>query len=101
MKFDFIISTYALHHLIDSEKVSFIRSILDCINETGMIIIGDVSFRDRGDLEACKESCDGEWDDDEFYFVFSELSEALKGTCVMRYHKYSHCGGIMEIRLSS
>ena len=99
MKFDFIVSTYALHHLTDEEKVSFIRLIVDCINDAGVIIIGDVSFQNRDDLEHCKHSCGDEWDDDEFYFVFSELSEELKDACSMTYHQYSHCGGIMEIRL--
>jgi len=98
MKFDFIVSTYALHHLTDEEKVSFIRAISGCLSENGVIIIGDVSFPNRDALEHCKELCGDEWDDEEFYFVFSELSNALAKDCVTTYHPYSHCAGIMEIR---
>ena len=97
-KFDFIVSTYALHHLTDEEKIPFIKSLLGHINEA--ILIGDVSFKTRADLEKCKESCgDDGWDDDEYYFVFSELSAKLGDECVMTYHQFSHCSGVMEIRL--
>jgi len=96
-KYDFIVSTYALHHLTDDEKIAFIRAIFCCLNEGGVIIIGDVSFQSREGLERCKELCGDEWDDDEFYFVFSELQQALKDVCKMEYHQFSHCGGVMEI----
>lgn len=98
-KFDFIVSTYALHHLTDEEKIPFIRAILNCLNEDGTIIIGDVSFPTRDELERCKVDAADQWDEDEVYFVFSELNEALKDICTMTYHQYSHCGGIMEIKL--
>jgi len=98
-KFDFIISAYALHHLADDEKIAFIRIILDCLNDGGAILIGDVCFRDRAALERCQELCGDEWDDDEHYIVFSELYKAFESVCIMEYHQFSHCGGVMEIRL--
>lgn len=97
--FDFIISTYALHHLEDNEKVIFISSLLNFLSENGSIIIGDVSFQTRSELENCKESCGDEWDDNEYYFVFSEISDELKDKCALTYHQFSHCAGIMEIQL--
>jgi len=96
-KFDFIVSTYALHHLSDEAKISFIQSLLGYLNETGSIIIGDVGFQNREDLEKCKDSCGDDWDNDEFYFVFSELCKELNDTCTVSYHPFSYCSGIMEI----
>jgi len=96
-KFDFIISTYALHHLRDDEKIKFIRLLLEHI-DNGCIIVGDVSFQSRHDLEKCKLCCGEYWDDDEFYFVFSEIKDALGEVCSLIYRQISHCGGIMEIR---
>ncbi|MCL2364601.1 MAG: class I SAM-dependent methyltransferase [Defluviitaleaceae bacterium] len=96
-KFDFIVSTYALHHLTDDEKIPFIKALLHCIDETGIILIGDVSFPDRAALEQCAALADDEWDDEEYYFVFEELRAVLQGDCTMSYHPYSHCGGILEI----
>ena len=98
--FDFIVSTYALHHLTDENKITFIRSLLNSLNEDGVIIIGDVSFRTRNDLDDCKASCGNKWDNDEYYFVFSEISEKLSDEFVLTYQQFSHCSGIMEIRHS-
>ena len=96
-QFDFVISTYALHHLADTDKVSLIQSVLDCIKDDGMIIIGDVSFQNRNDLESCKAFSVDAWDGDEYYFVFSELHEALSDKCELTYQQVSHCAGIMKI----
>jgi len=99
MKYDFIISTYALHHLTDSLKVTLIKSLLNYLNENGVIIIGDISFQTRDELEVCKtESNPNDWDDDEFFFVFSEISQELKDICFISYKQISHCGGILEIK---
>ena len=97
-KFDFIISTYALHHLADHEKIDFIQTLLGHLDKGGIIIIGDVGFQDRESLEKCQKSCGNQWDEDEFYFVFSELEDKLSRCCAMAYYQVSHCAGILEIR---
>lgn len=43
-KYDAIIATYSLHHLTDSEKVIFIKTLLTKLYEGGTIYIGDVAF---------------------------------------------------------
>jgi putative AdoMet-dependent methyltransferase len=96
-KFDFIISTYALHHLTDDEKIPFILSALKHLNKNGRLIIGDVSFRTKNDLEYCQSAAGDEWDDEEYYFVFTEIEEKLKNKCLSVYHQISHCAGIMEV----
>ena len=96
-KFDFIISTYALHHLDDTKKTGFIQSLFGYLKENGTIIIGDISFQTRNDLAHCKIVYADEWDENEFYFVFSELEEYLSGKCVLSYRQYSHCSGILII----
>ena len=46
------------------------------LKEGGCILIGDVAFQTRSDLEKChKENKDG-WDEDEIYFVVDELRKA-------------------------
>ena len=98
MKFDFIISTYALHHLPDTLKVRFIKSLLPCLNTNGAILIGDIGFTTRSEFNKCHKQNADDWDDDEYYFVFTELAAALKGACSVTFEQISHCGGIMEIR---
>jgi len=96
--FDFIISTYALHHLTDDAKVTFIAGLLDLLAPDGSILIGDVCFNTREDLLACQASCGDGWDKDEVYFVFSELQARLCSLCSLRFHEFSFCAGIIEIR---
>lgn len=96
-RFDFIISTYAFHHLCDAEKVEFILSLLSYLKENGSIIIGDVGFKNREDLEKCKESSGDNWDKDEIYFVFSEIERELNGKCIIKNYQFSHCSGVLEV----
>jgi putative AdoMet-dependent methyltransferase len=96
-KYDFIVSTYALHHLTDDAKVSFIQALLPMLDEEGKILIGDIAFGTRQDLESCKKDSREFWDDDEFYFVFDELSSSLKNDCKLKFKAISHCGGVIEI----
>jgi len=97
-KFDFIISTYALHHLEDDEKIKMIADLLDLLNPTGAILIGDICFLTREDLLACKTACGDLWDDSESYFVPAEIKDALKEICRLSYRPISFCSGLIEIK---
>jgi len=99
--FDFIVSTYALHHLTDEAKAGFLSSLLDLLAPEGVILIGDVCFGTREELLACKQDCGEHWDDDEIYFVVSELRERLSAVCELTFHAYSFCAGVIEIRKKS
>ena len=58
--YDFIIATYSLHHLTDDVKIQFIQLLKTLLKEGGCILIGDVAFQTRSDLEKChKENKDG------------------------------------------
>ena len=94
--FDYIISTYAMHHLDDCEKVKFIKDMEACLNEGGKIIIGDVAFKTRELLEKCREDYSSYWDDEEIYFVFEELEESLYDRDIS-FIEISHCSGVIQI----
>ncbi|MDV2581758.1 class I SAM-dependent methyltransferase [Alkalibacillus haloalkaliphilus] len=96
-KYDFIVSTYTLHHLSDQDKVSFIKKLGSILNENGKVIIGDVSFVTRAALEACYEDNKGYWDEDEYYFVYEELVLSLGDDYNVDYEQVSHCGGVFII----
>ena len=93
-KFDYIISTYALHHLNDKFKVDFLNELHMNLNQNGKIIIGDVSFATRELLKKCREKYKDLWDDDEFYFVYEEIKGKLNFP-VKRYISISHCAGVL------
>lgn len=96
-KFDYIISTYAIHHLTDEEKIKFIKSLSNLLNTNGEILIGDVSFETREELEECRNRYKNSWDNDEVYFIADEVMKSLNDTCYCTYIKISHCAGILTV----
>lgn len=93
-RYDAIIAAYSLHHLRDEEKIPFIRSLRSLLNEGGIICIGDVAFRTRGDLEACRAEAEEAWDDEEYYFVFEELKKPFPDIC---FTQCSFCSGVLSL----
>ena len=93
-KFDFIIGTYSLHHLTDEEKITFFNGLLNQLNEGGKLLIGDVAFSSRAELENCRTEAGDEWDDDEIYFVLDELEKAFPNA---EFKQKSYCSGIISI----
>ncbi len=68
-KIDFIVCTYAMHHLTNNDKVVFINKLLSVLNDEGEIIIGDVMFETRLLHNECKIKEAKNWDDDEIYCI--------------------------------
>lgn len=61
----------------------------------GRILIGDVAFNTRADMEACRQTVGEEWDEEEFYFVAEELQKDFPD---IRFQKISHCAGILILQ---
>ncbi len=94
-KYDYIITTYALHHLDSDGKLSLIRELLECLRPDGKLVIGDVAFRSQEELDACRREAGDEWDEEEFYFVCEEMREAFPA---MEYEQISHCAALMILQ---
>ena len=93
-KYDAIIATYSLHHLEDEDKVNFIKSLLPLLNDGGKILVGDVAFNTRHELEVCKNQAGSDWDYEEFYFVYNEIKDSFPNSS---FDQISHCAGIITI----
>ena len=89
-----LLHTYSLHHLTDEQKKAFLRLALDQLNENGRILIGDVAFQTRGELEKCRQETGDEWDDEEIYFVIDEMKKEFPG---LEFTKVSYCAGILSL----
>ncbi len=92
--YDFIIATYSLHHLTDDNKIKLILSLLGLLKQDGIILIGDVAFANRQNLEKCREKAGEEWDDEEIYFVYDELQKAFP---TIQFEQISHCAGVLSL----
>ncbi|MBR3242532.1 MAG: class I SAM-dependent methyltransferase [Parasporobacterium sp.] len=92
--YDFIVATYSIHHLTDSQKIRFLKELLGHLNFDGMILIGDVAFESRDELNRCREENYDKWDDDEIYCVAEELRLEFPN---MSFEKITFCSGILMI----
>lgn len=95
LKFDYIICTYAIHHLTDEEKTAFLMELRQHLTAGGEILIGDVAFATMHEQEACMHRSGDEWDDEEIYIVAENLVKDFPG---LEFTKISHCSGVCAIK---
>ena len=93
-QYDYIVATYSLHHITDEQKVTFLHSLRGLLKENGKILIGDVAFETRMQLEQCRKKAGDEWDDEEFYFVADELKDVFPD---LTFTQISFCAGILTL----
>jgi len=89
--FDFIVCTYAIHHLDDPQKIAFIRELTNRLSPQGMVLIGDVAFETVDEMERCRSEAKDGWDADEIYPIVENLRRAFPS---MRFEKISFCAGV-------
>ena len=93
-QYDAIVATYSLHHLTDTQKVSFLTALTARLAPAGCIYIGDVAFQTRAQLEQCCIQAGDKWDSDEIYFVYDELKAQLPG---LTFTPLSPCAGLLTL----
>lgn len=93
-KYDFIVSTYAMHHLDEKGQIKLLDEFLEYLKEDGKILIGDIAFETEEKLKQCKTTVGDEWDDEESYFVFERFKELYTS---MTYTQISFCGAILSL----
>lgn len=97
-KFNYIISSYAIHHLDNDKKVEFIEELEKLLKQDGKIIIADVAFKTEKDLIDCKNKNMDKWDADEIYMVEENIMNSLNQRKINTvYIQISSCAGIVEI----
>ena len=92
--YDFITATYSLHHLNDAQKLVFLKELYEHLEKGGMILIGDVGFETRAELEKLREQEGDAFDDEEFYFAAEQFRDDFPS---LRFEQKSVCGGIITI----
>ena len=92
--YDFIVATYSIHHLRDDQKILFLKELLDYLKDNGKILIGDVAFGTREELNQCKDECGNEWDNDEVYCVANELKAVFPS---LVFSKMTFCSGVLML----
>lgn len=93
-QFDFIVCTYAIHHLTNERKAELLTLLRSHLNPGGEILLGDVAFETQAALAACQAESGQAWDDEEIYLVIEQLRPRLPG---LRFQKCSSCAGVCII----
>ncbi|WP_419565645.1 class I SAM-dependent methyltransferase [Ruthenibacterium lactatiformans] len=94
--FDFIISTYAFHHVPDAGKPTFLLELSRRLSPGGECLIGDVAFETQAELDACHAAAGTAWDCGEDYAVAQLLAGALP-SLRLSFARLSHCAGVLAI----
>ena len=98
-KFDFILSTYAIHHIDNLSKADLIIKLKGLLNNNGKIILADVAFKTVPDFEKCRRENIDSWDNDEIYMVFEEFETLLKNKgLIYTYSQISSCAGVLIVQ---
>ena len=95
-KFEFIVMTYAFHHLEYEKQADFLRSLLPFLKENGKILVGDISFETKKDFDKAKLQSGEEWDDEEFYPIIEGLRAQLPDLH-FEHEVISFCATVMRI----
>jgi putative AdoMet-dependent methyltransferase len=102
LKFDFVVSSYALHHLNKEEKANVLNQCLTLIKPNGKIIIADIAFKTKVDFDNCRKKYINTWDDSEFYFIKDEFVNSFKAEQQkISYSQISECAGVFVIEQNS
>ncbi|WP_242822061.1 class I SAM-dependent methyltransferase [Ethanoligenens harbinense] len=91
--FDFIVCTYAIHHLNDFQKIRLIKESISHLSVGGKVLIGDVAFETTKEMRQCKAQSGSHWDADEIYLFVEMLKPAFP---FMQFKKASFCSAILS-----
>jgi putative AdoMet-dependent methyltransferase len=97
-RYDYIVSSYALHHIDDTRKIKLIRRLKKNLATGGKIILADISFKNQRSRAACRKASGEKWDNSEFYIVASSIIKKVWDLGLKaKYHQISSCAGVLEI----
>jgi putative AdoMet-dependent methyltransferase len=98
LNFDCIISSYAIHHINDRQKVAFLSRLIHHLNPKGWILIGDVAFESQQAMQDVKSKSAG-WDESEYYMLADQIIAALAEISIKAaFEKTSSCSGVLSIQ---
>jgi putative AdoMet-dependent methyltransferase len=97
--FDRVVSAYVFHHFELDEKIRLLRGLLPRLAPGGLMLIGDIAFRDQAALDQVKAEAGEGWED-EFYWLVDKATPALERTGFLAsYRQVSPCAGIFVLTI--
>ena len=99
MRYDRIVSAYVFHEFDTPAKIALLERLREqYLTLDGYIVIGDISFATAEDYSLAHRLCENEWDEDEYYWVAEEATEACRQAgLTAEYRQVSQFGGVYVI----
>ena len=91
--FDYIVCTYAIHHLDAARQIELIRHWMEYLPFDGKILLGDVAFSTWEEREACRKKSGDEWDEEEIYPVAQDVKREI---LLAEFRQVSFCAGVFR-----
>ena len=103
LEFDAIVSSYVFHEFPDRVKVDVLRGLAGRrLAPNGVMVIADLVFPSREELERQRSLWRGAWDDEEFYWIEEEMVPALRDVGLdADVARTSFCAGVVSVRSSA
>jgi putative AdoMet-dependent methyltransferase len=96
--FDPIVSAYVFHHFELNQKIRILCNLIRFLAPNGRMIIGDISFPNKSELER-EKIAEGEAWEDEFYWLAELAVPALENRGFkVEYTQVSICAGIYTLQ---
>lgn len=97
VRFEYIISTYCVHHLNVDALIDFIHYYLRFLSPLGKIILADVFFLDDLSKKKTRESKMDSWDLSHYYHIYNQLVSKIKDHLEMSFMRVSESSGIIIV----
>ena len=96
-RFDFIVSTYAIHDLDTNQLLDTIHYYLQFLNPMGKLILGDNLFLDYESSIRTKEKYLDSWNELSHYHIYNQLVSKINANLSLSYMKLSVSTGLIII----
>lgn len=92
-QFDFIVSTYALHHCGMADQIAWIQAMTAHLKPQGQVLIGDIAFENEEAYKLCRRQAASRWDAEETYLTREQLQSVFGGQ--FTWERCSFCAALM------
>jgi len=97
--FERIVSAYTFHEFSDSYKITLLQRLAEeSLAAQGLIVIGDISYKTRSEIDEAHQSLAGLWDEVEHYWCAEKMiPQMVKAGFKVAYEQVSPCGGVYRL----
>ena len=99
-RFDRIVSAYVFHHFELTRKIELCRELATShLVPGGKLIIADLSFRDKQEMDAFAQSVGELWEQEPYWLADESVQGLASAGLIVEYAQVSACAGVYDITI--